>query len=51
VFYEIASAVTFTGYARCDNCTEATLATIADFFNPLSTPKDLLDLADMIVRK
>ena len=43
--------MTVTSYVRCENCTEATLATIVDFFNPLSTPNDLLDLVDILGRR
>lgn len=45
VFYQIAAALTFEHYVQCQDCLQAKLAWVGDFFNPFSTPQDLIDLA------
>ena len=44
LFYNIAAAVTVAHYVDCDDCALAYVAEGIDFFNPLSVPKDLMDL-------
>ena len=44
IFYSIAAAATFAGHVDCEDCAMAILAEGLDFFNPLSLPKDLMDL-------
>jgi RHS repeat-associated protein len=48
VFYSIASALTLSHYVHCDDCIESKLATVGDFFNPLSAPKDVIDTVDIL---
>ncbi|WP_395687808.1 RHS repeat domain-containing protein [Caenimonas koreensis] len=44
LFYSMAAAVTLAGQVECDDCTLGYIAEGLDFFNPLSLPKDLMDL-------
>jgi hypothetical protein len=44
IFYGIAAAATVAGHVDCEDCTLAYIAEGIDFFNPLSLPKDLMDL-------
>ncbi|WP_439535381.1 RHS repeat domain-containing protein [Methyloversatilis sp.] len=44
IFYSIAAAATFAGHVDCEDCAMAIIAEGLDFFNPLSLPKDLMDL-------
>ncbi len=44
IFYSIAAAATFSGHVDCEDCAMAIIAEGLDFFNPLSLPKDLMDL-------
>ena len=44
VFYQIAGALTVSHYVSCTDCTEATLAAVVDFFNPLAAPQDIIDI-------
>ena len=44
IFYGIAAAATVAGHVDCEDCTMAYIAEAVDFFNPLSLPKDLMDL-------
>jgi RHS repeat-associated protein len=46
IFYGIAAAVTAAHYSSCSDCTEEEILEAVDFFNPLSTPKDIFDLID-----
>ena len=45
-FYSIASAVSLAHYKSCDKCISGYVLEAADFFNPLTLPKDLMDLAN-----
>ena len=47
VLYQIAAGLTISNYVQCSDCIPATLGAIGDFFNPLSTPKDLLDILEI----
>jgi RHS repeat-associated protein len=44
IFYSTAAAVTVAGHVDCEDCIMAYLAEGIDFFNPLSLPKDLMDI-------
>ena len=44
VLYSMASSLTFSNYSPCEDCITAKLTAIGDFFNPLSLPKDAIDL-------
>jgi uncharacterized protein RhaS with RHS repeats len=44
IFYSIAAAATVAGHVDCEDCAMAIIAEGLDFFNPLSLPKDLMDL-------
>jgi RHS repeat-associated protein len=44
LFYSMATALTVAGQVDCDDCTLGYIAEGLDFFNPLSLPKDLMDL-------
>ena len=46
IFYSIASALTLANYSSCQECTEETLLSVLDFFNPLSAPKDIIDIIE-----
>jgi len=46
IFYQIAAGLTVSNYVDCEDCTTARLAAIADFFNPLSAPQDIIDLSN-----
>jgi hypothetical protein len=49
VFYSVASALTLSHYVdECTDCVKDDLAAIADFFNPLSLPKDVMDIYYML---
>ena len=49
VIYSIASGLTIANYVdECDDCVKDELAEVADFFNPLGTPKDLIDIYDVL---
>jgi hypothetical protein len=48
IFYSIAPMLTLSHYAADENCLVQGLAELGDFFNPLSTPQDLLDMWDLI---
>jgi hypothetical protein len=43
----MATALTLAGQVDCEDCTLAHIAEGLDFFNPLSLPKDLMDLTDI----
>lgn len=47
VFYQIAAGLTLEHYA-CSDCFSGKLAWVGDFFNPLSTPQDVIDIVDLI---
>ncbi|MBX3588698.1 MAG: hypothetical protein KF796_18865 [Ramlibacter sp.] len=44
IFYSMATALTLAGQVDCDDCTLGYIAEGMDLFNPLSLPKDLMDL-------
>jgi len=44
IFYGIATALTVRGLVDCEDCALGYLAEGVDLFNPLSLPKDLMDL-------
>jgi RHS repeat-associated protein len=44
IFYSMATALTLAGQVDCDDCTLGYIAEGLDFLNPLSLPKDLMDL-------
>ncbi len=46
VFRELAAAGTIANYVECENCIPAVLAEVADFFNPLSAPNDVIETVD-----
>jgi hypothetical protein len=48
IFYSVAAALTISHYVQCTDCIEAKLATVGDFFNPLSLPQDIIDIKDTI---
>ena len=50
VFYNIAAGLTVSNYVQCPtgDCIQASLANIADFFNPLAAPQDLIDLYEEV---
>jgi YD repeat-containing protein len=48
IFYGAAGALTFAYYAKGQGGLAEGAAEVGDFFNPLSLPKDLLDIYDMI---
>jgi RHS repeat-associated protein len=48
VFYSVAAALTLAHYSSCQNCTESAILGIGDFFSPLSTPQDLIDITDAL---
>jgi hypothetical protein len=49
VIYSIAASLTIANYVdERDDCIRDEAAEVADFFNPLSTPKDLIDIYDLI---
>lgn len=49
VIYSIAAGLTIANYVdECDDCIKDEVAEVADFFNPLSTPKDLIDIYDVV---
>ena len=45
-FYSIASFGSLSHYKSCDSCISGYYLEAMDLFNPLSAPKDLMDLAD-----
>jgi RHS repeat-associated protein len=47
VFYSIAAALTLSHYAECTDCISGQLAAVGDFFNPLATPQDLIDIYEL----
>jgi RHS repeat-associated protein len=48
VFYSVAAALTLSHYVQCSDCVAADLATVGDFFNPLSLPEDAIELYDTV---
>ncbi len=46
VFYSISAALSLANYSECEDCTKETLFEVLDFFNPLSTGEDVLDIID-----
>ena len=44
VFYSVLSALAIRSYVECEDCVKGDIADIADVFNPLSLPKDAVDI-------
>jgi len=48
IFYSVAAALTISHYVQCSDCIAADLATVGDFFNPLSLPEDAIETYDAV---
>lgn len=48
-FYSIAAAGSASSYKTCENCVSGYILEVIDFFNPLSLPKDVMDLTSDLV--
>ena len=48
IFYTIAAGLTISHYVGCSDCVAADLATVGDFFNPLSLPEDAIETYDAV---
>lgn len=46
VFYSMAPLLTLSHYAKGQNCLVQVAAQVADIFNPLALPQDLVDIIE-----
>jgi RHS repeat-associated protein len=47
-FYDTLAALSIESHVECNDCIKRKLAQAADFFNPLSAPKDIIDTYDVL---